>query len=278
MPQSLIDQIVEAAKRAHPGLSTSTEALRELLCRRFLDQPDPIRDLLRVREHAGDVYLALACSNGESQALQQFDSDIAAQTGKLVSRFRLSADQLSDLTQRLRMHILLTPSGRSPRIASYSGRGRLLDWYRVLALREAALLSQRDATATRHNLEGVLERVLRQRGEPAGQERTHLWARYAEPARHALRQSLMALSSAERNLLRWHFVDGLNGTQLGALLGRNRSSIHRRIVALLDRLHGDVIQRLSQTLNLPTDEIDSLLRTLRSQLEIGLSDLLSDLD
>jgi len=276
MPTSLIEEIVGAARSSHPQLTTPTDSLREVLAARFLSQPDPQGTLRGVLAHAGDLYLAIACAAGEPQAVRIFDAEIVAQTPRLVARARLTAEQLNELTQRLRLHVLVPQPGHAARLATYSGRGRLLDWYRVLALREAVLLARQESPARTGNLEGAIEAALRQQGEAATQERAHVWHRYADAYRDALRQAICALSAADRNLLRWHFVDGLNGSQLGALLKRNRSTVHRRLLALLEQIHADVIRGLQQTLDCPQSELESLLRALRSQLDLSLSDLLSE--
>jgi CBS-domain-containing membrane protein len=62
----------------------------------------------------------------------------------------------------------------------------------------------------------------------------------------------------------------------GRAVGISRATAFRRLLACRAALVDGTLQRLGEDLRLPREELESLLRTVRSKLELSLGGLLRD--
>ncbi len=105
-------------------------------------------------------------------------------------------------------------------------------------------------------------------------EIAYLKEHYRDEFRAAFVFALGTLSERERNVLRQHHIDGLTIDQLGTLYQVHRATAARWVAAarmtLLDQTRG----RLVAKLGVAADEVDSIIRLVRSQLDISIHQLL----
>jgi RNA polymerase sigma-70 factor, ECF subfamily len=101
-------------------------------------------------------------------------------------------------------------------------------------------------------------------------ELSFLKARYRPAFAAALRESLDALAAADQNLLRQRYVDGLSLEELGTLQGVHRATALRRLERARKTLLDDLRARLRARLQLPADELESLLRLVASRIDLTL--------
>lgn len=259
-----------------PELGLDEALFCQHLASRVESVPDGAQYLAQIEQHSADLFLAIACALGSNEAMKAFEREYIAKTPQLVQRSRLSATQLDELAQQLRIRVLVNADGALPRITQYTGRGRLLDWFRILALRAVTDLFRaqvrHDVSTADSTIHTVLQQHLTSRQEPEVQL---LRTRYKAEYESAVRAVLKTLDADARNLLKLHFVKGLNGAQLGALLGVNRSTIMRRIDKLQEDLRSSIHEHLLSSLRLSPSELRSLTHQLRSQLSLSLSSMLS---
>lgn len=271
-PSSTLATIAHLGAVAWPHLDLDELRFCQVLTSRVESVPDGCRYLEQLERHAADLYLAVACANGDGAALLVFDHEYIGKTGQIVRRLRLSAAQLDELTQQLRIRVLLATDGNPPRINQYTGRGRLLDWFRVLAMRAAMDLfrdkSGAEAATASVTIEAALHERMISRSEP---EQQLLRTRYKREYEQALRTALQQLDADSRNLLKLHFVKGLNGAQIGALLRVNRSTIMRRLDKVQEDLRSTICEHLITALHLSPADIESINQQLLSQLSLSMS-------
>src|SRR5262249_37599300 len=105
-----------------------------------------------------------------------------------------------------------------------------------------------------------------------------LKARCAVPFRNALREAVDALDVRARLVLKQHYLDGLSTEELGALHGVHRVTALRWLVDARERVATLVERRLQSELKVSAAELESLVRSLRSQIDISLGDLFSSHD
>jgi RNA polymerase sigma-70 factor (ECF subfamily) len=112
-------------------------------------------------------------------------------------------------------------------------------------------------------------------GRSPDPERDYLRLRYRADYEAAFRAALASLESAERLLLKLHYVDSLNIDRIGAIYRLHRSTVARQLAShrrkLLDLTRG----RLRERLNLSDSEFDSILALVRSQMVMSLRGALS---
>ncbi|HZN95512.1 MAG TPA: hypothetical protein VFB81_22525 [Myxococcales bacterium] len=175
-----------------------------------------------------------------------------------------SQADVDDAVQKLRAHVLVAEGGQPARIANYAGLGPFSSWLSVIAgrlfLREAGRRSPSPAAGPLedHPLDRLMEspelEAYRREGRPA--------------VKAAFQRAVAALEGRHRTLLRLSVVDGLNGEQIGALYGVNRSSVAR----WLQQCRGALAEAMRRELH--QAGLDSLIGDLVSQLDLSLDRVL----
>jgi len=260
-------ELVEAyarARAARPGIVVSGEAFVRHVST-LLDATSPRPDVSSL--HVADLLVACGCVAGDQRAIAAFEAECIARVPVFLRSMRLAVSTIDEVKQLLRAKLLIPGSdGAPPRIVLYSGRGRLASWVRVAATRTALDLLEREAA---HAL--PVEAPLVGGGNP---ELDYLRLRYRAEFEKAVRDAVASLPGRQRSLLRMHYVDGLNGEQLGAVYDVNRSTVSRWLAAANADLLERVRSTLSKSVRLTDSEIDSLGHLLVSHLALSAGSLL----
>lgn len=264
--EALLHGHVKAARAAWPTLPLPTESFLRHLARHL--PAGKTLEVLRIL-HAADLYLACACSTGESAALRAFEQHVLRLVPSRLGR--VSPSMLDEVLQMLRERLLVAGGGTPPKIASYGGRGPLLTWVVIIAARIAGELVGRDE---RHQLVAEPPEELARLLAPSNPE----YALLREDARQvlveSLRKAVAVLPEQERTLLRLHHFHGFTMDRLTLLYGGSRSGIARRIAdareLLLERVRMELTPRLEQD---PLS-LESLLGLVSSRMDISLHGLL----
>lgn len=216
-----------------------------------------------------ELFLVCACLRGDPSAIGVFESQYIATVPRHLARATRDRAVIEEVQQRVRERALLGGPRSPSALESFSGRGSLEAWVRVVATRiHLDLLRQRDdrATATSADLAAPSELspellALRQRCLPALAD--------------ALADALRALSARDRALFRLHFVDGVTLDRIAALYGVNKSTVSRWISAARDSALSRASDQVRAALGVGPDSAASLFALVQSQLEVSLSSLLS---
>jgi len=221
---------------------------------------------------ADELYLACACASGEPRALAAFDHHHRPEVEALVRRWRLPRAEGDDVVQLLWQR-LLVGDGRPPRIAEYSGQGKLRNWVRMAASRMLVDLGRRGEASAPQAADPTIE--LASLLEPGSDlQLAVLKADLVGPVRAAIEQAIAALTPRARNLLRYRFVHGLGVDDIAKLHGLHRVSASRAISqAHAQLLEGLRVAVAGQT-GLAGAEADSLVRLCWSRLELSLERIL----
>jgi RNA polymerase sigma-70 factor (ECF subfamily) len=260
------EAIAAAADEAHAQWSDLSDDGFEAELRRVAaaqDDPDAYLEAL----NAGDLYLAWTCTRGDPRAIAAFEAHYLTQVPGLVAHLSLSAREVEDVQQHLRDR-LLVGDGAPGKIAGYSGRGSLLAWLRVAAVRTALNL--------RRDVKARVEREQHSSPEPIPAiepELLLLRRRFGDAFQVAFRDAFARLGPSERTVLRLQYLDGLPLEAVGRVLGTSRATTVRRIRAARTRLAEDTLRLLSERLRLEPEGLRSLVGVLRSQLEVSLTQL-----
>lgn len=261
--EQCLTSMLGTGRAAWSDLALSPDEFLRYLADRLPEKaqlPDALTGL-----NAAELHLACCCALGRPRAHIAFERYCFSALPAVLSRFSSSDDFHDEVRQALRERLFVARPGQRARIEDYSGRGSLVGWVRIAAIRLAI-------------------DVLRQRGkEPPSDEDALqtltidpdpelrlLSERYRDEVKTAFRDSFAALSAAERNLLRLHHLDGLTIDELSALKRVHRSTIARRIARCCELLATNTHARLVERLGLPPSQVDSVMRLVRSQLELSL--------
>jgi RNA polymerase sigma-70 factor (ECF subfamily) len=215
---------------------------------------------------AGDLYLATACAAGVGAAIAAFDKHYLAEIAAALVRRGHDAAAAADVVQAVRVRFLLGEDGRAPRIAEYDGRGSLAAWIRVAAVRIAISANRKHRRET-----DEIEIVAAERSP----ELDLLHRRFGEAFDVAFRTAFTALSPRERTLLRYQVIDRLGIDRIATIHGVHRSTAARWSAHAREALVEGVRRALQDQLGIPSEELDSLIRMIHSQLELSLRLLLT---
>ena len=217
--------------------------------------------------HVRDLYLACACARQDVRALDALDRLHLAPLANVVVRGGAPAHVGPEAIQNLRTQLLVPSGDALPRITEYTGRGALAGWLRIAAVREASKVQ-------RH--ERVHAGLYPSEAPPAATpEEAAAFARYGDAFNEAFRLAFRGLQPEERVLLRLHFAEGLNLDRLAVALGFSRATAGRRILAVRTRLGDETMRLLGERLDASSTEVESLLRALRSRLDVSLGALVT---
>jgi RNA polymerase sigma-70 factor (ECF subfamily) len=264
--EDTLRSLLEEARAAHPSLRFEPEAFLRHLAARLPPGGDAGALLASIR--AGDLLLAFACGHGDPVALTTLEAELLTRVREWFPRKDPAV--IAEVRQRLRQRLLLAEGQSPPKITTFSGRGTLAQWARVIASRLAIDLHREGSENL--PLEDVPpEAEVFVGGDP---ELSFIRARYQEEFRQAFQEALGALTPKERNLLRLHHVDNLSVDSVGTMYQTSRSTAARWIAQARERLLECTRAALSRRLESNPSEVDSLLGLLRSHLDVSLHRLL----
>jgi RNA polymerase sigma-70 factor len=273
-------EVVEAidARGAPQDASAPSEAalaFARLLGAKLAGAPRLASTLPRLRVE--DLLLAWWAVRDPERGIPALWATYADELERLVARFhRLDREELM---QALRIKLFVAAEGAPPRLSTYNGFGYLLNWLRVLATRTfldaARALARRRSTGLEeagHDDDAPLLALI---VEPTAA----IGARDRERVRTAIRAAFAAsvagLPPRERTFLRLATVDGLTLEQIAATYQLGRATVARALASGRARLRDDTRRGMIEALGISPDELDSVIRSLDTQLELSLARVLA---
>jgi RNA polymerase sigma-70 factor (ECF subfamily) len=232
-----------------PDVRVEPRALADGLARRNLEPGSQI---------APDVALAAALAAGDRGALHVFERELVPEIRRALAKLDGDGDLIDEALQRVRDKLLVAAG--EPRVLEYAGRGPLVAWVQMIAIREALMLrraARRDAPLD--ELAVIVET------DPALALTKRV---YREHFAAAFTAALAALAVHDRTLLRLCFVDAVGTEKLAALYAVHRATMFRWLRDARAQLLGGIRTELVSRTGVREDEVDSLLRAL-SSLDVG---------
>lgn len=239
------------------------------------DTDDTFARFLTAKQQANDGSLcvedlrtAFLCLQNPDLGATLIEHHIAP-LGAQLARMGLAADQIDEVRQRLRCEVLLGTVTRPALIGAYQGRGALTAFLRAVATRIGfRVLREHRASANRRPAELTALGQAIASAEPRKQA-------FADELNRGLRIALAALPARDRTLLRQSFIDGLSIDRLAVLHHVHRATAARWIQHARDALRTAVFAHVARALDVPSGELDSVVRWVHSQLEMSLHRLAS---
>jgi RNA polymerase sigma-70 factor (ECF subfamily) len=213
--------------------------------------------------HIEDLYLAFACVAGDAHALAHVEALLASQVSAYLAPLHTSPEIADEVRQILRIRLFVAgPRSQRPWLASYSGRGALGAWLRISAVRVAQdLLRARKPHAP---IDDSL------RATSADPELDYLKKRYASEFREAFAAVLAGLPAKQRNILSLYFLDGMTTQAIGALYRVDATTVGRWLARLRQSILDSTHRALAERVQAQGSEVESLIRLVRSQLEVSI--------
>lgn len=214
--------------------------------------------------------LASACLAGNENALRELDTLLHGAPLAALRRLHLDDAMIDEVLQRLRERLLISQNG-PPRLARYSGRGSLEGWLRICAVRLASDLKSERRLESNDSEEHLFAIA----GNPSP-ELMVMRADMRAHAKTAFHRALCKLTSRQRSLLRLSFVEGLGIDRIAPIYGISRATIARWLAAAKREVVAGTRRELCCCLHLPENEIESLMASIKSHIDLSLSRALAE--
>jgi RNA polymerase sigma-70 factor (ECF subfamily) len=211
-----------------------------------------------------ELFLACACTRGDASAIGRLEASYFPSLAAALGCMRLGPAGVDEVLQRLRAHLFLPRRDSEMGIASFRGRGALVSWLRVSAVRIACKLID-EGQKQRSNGDEQLAR-LASVGSDLESHYVKAWTRDA--FKRAFAEAVGELSPRDKTLLRLHYVDGMSLDGIGVSYRTHRATAARWLAAARQQLLDRTRARLVAEHRIPLAECDSIIRGAQSRLEL----------
>lgn len=259
MPDSRAEALVEACARgraAFPSVSLDDAVFGAYLEARECDL-----------QHARieDLWVACGACRGDAAAIAAIEAHHFPNVDAALRKMGLAPALVEDVKQGLRKLLFVGSEDAPPRIAEYRGTGDLRAWLRVTAMRAALKLLRKDTREMSAD-----DAILEARAEVDDPELAYMKAAYRASFRAAFQEALESLHPKERTLLKQQIVDGLGIDELGALYQVHRATAARWVASAREKLLGRTRRTFMLRARITSDECESIMRLVKSQLDVSL--------
>lgn len=216
---------------------------------------------------ASDLWAACACGSGDSGAIAAAEARYFPDVDAALGKMGLSADRMSEVKQGLRKVLFVgdPAAGVAPRIGEYKGTGDLRAWLRVTAMRAALKLLRKENRETPTD-----DALLEARAQTDDPELGYMKAAYRAAFKTAFQEALDSLDAKEKTFLKQQIVDGLSIDELGSLYQVHRATAARWVQSAREKLLTRTRRTFMLNARISSDECESIMRLVRSQLDVSL--------
>lgn len=218
-----------------------------------------------------DVVLAIVATAGDARAIAACDALATRELGVAAAKARATAAQADEVRSDLRRLLFVAEGERPAALATFTGRGDLRGYARVIVTRALVRRIQRDRREVTLD-----DEVLDAFTPAAGPEIALLRERYRPLVDAALRTGLAALSERNRALLRYHLLDGWSIDRIGERYGVHRATAARWLTTARDELGAAIRADLSTRLDIGESQVDSIVGLVVSRVDVSLERILAE--
>jgi RNA polymerase sigma-70 factor (ECF subfamily) len=213
-----------------------------------------------------DLWIACACLEHSPSALGIVETKYWPEVDLSLVKMGLRGDRIEDLKQSLRRLLFVGDTESAPRIGEYRGAGDLRAWMRITAMRAALKLLRKDRREALSSDDALLEA----RAQEDDPELAYMKASYRSAFKSAFQEALDSLNERERMLLKQQIVDGLNVDEIGVVYDVHRATAARWVASAREKLLVRTRRTFMLRARISSEECESVMRLVRSQLDISL--------
>lgn len=265
--EEALAELLENARATWPTVALDDQAFMVDLASHLPPGSCPSQALRAM--HAADLYLASACKRGDERALAEFERRVLTEARSALLARRQAPSAVEEALQQLRARLFVTEEGHPGKIAEYSGRGPLVAWVRMAAVRVSQNLS-RGGAARGEELQSQLA------APAAPPELGYIKARYRGDFKAAFEAAFGALSTRERTLLRLNLLDGLPTAKLARVYRADASTVRRWLADARRALLEGTRKQLAGRLDASERELQSMMDLLVTELEDSVRRILGE--
>lgn len=264
--ERLLAQAFETARARWPDLTLTAAQFMRHVAERLPSAPgagQPLEHVLKAL-HLSDLYVACACALGVPRGADTLERNYLSKIPSILRHRRHSPEMIDDVRQKLREKLIL-----HAHVATYTGEGKLGSWVEVIAKRMANQVA-RPASSESSGLSKIVEGV----ASTGDLEKDTLKKNLLAELQSALRAAGSALSGEQRQLLKFHYRNGLSEAKLAALFNTSQPTISRRLKSAREAILDETKRLLRERLGLAGKDFDSFIADVQSRwLDLSLSQL-----
>ncbi|HXU61246.1 MAG TPA: sigma factor-like helix-turn-helix DNA-binding protein [Polyangia bacterium] len=220
-----------------------------------------------LRGRPDELYLAYAAADGAPGAAEVVDDQFCATLRPSLRRVGVVADAIPDVLQIVRERLL---AGSQPRLGKYDGTIPLRSWIRVVAVRIGIDLARSGSGSAR-----VESSFATQMTEPPADAAALLAkAQFRARMEMALREELARLPPDRRLVFRLHFAQNESVESIARRFAVHRVTVARWLWDSGERICDNLRQRFRTDLGIDASDFDSLVRGMRSTMNLSVGKLL----
>ncbi len=217
---------------------------------------------------AEGLFLAAACAVQLPGASTRFEAELFPSLRRTLAKMDSGSTFADEVLQHLRVRLFASPD-RSL-LLTYSGRGALGAWLKVVTVRDAQRLRKKGAGAADGDSDEGLARLPSPSADP---ELAFLKLQHRQDFKEAFGEAMATLDQRQKNVLQMNLVQGLSIDEVGRVYAVHRATAARWVSAAREQLVTQTRQRLAERLKLASGELDSLMGAVRSNLSVSLGGL-----
>ena len=267
----VIEEMLRDAREPWPGLAITDDEFLGYVAERLPGAGELVAELRGVR--AADLYLACGCARGDSAAIAAFDRQYLAVVEGALARMNIAPTMRDEVRQLVRHKLFVSAPGDAARISDYAGRGDLRNWVRATAVRTCLNLLRKHKREVALDDDRMLAAFPAVEDDP---ELAHMKDLYSGEFKQAFGEALRGLEDRPKNLLYHYYVDELTIDQIGAIYRVHRVTAFRWINKAREQLVAQTHANLQARLDITPNEMNSILRLIRSELDMSIARYLKD--
>jgi RNA polymerase sigma-70 factor len=227
------------------------------------------------RLHVADLYLSTACALPTDAAWRRFHQLYGNTMLQAAAYVSTTPDAAKDLADNLPAYLFLPDKARRSRIASFDGRSSLASWLNVI-IGHQAINERAYKCNTFERLEDLPDFA-----DHSAVSRVELQMRahrYELCIDESLMQANQELTERERIILVLHYRDGLEGAEIGRLLGIHSSTVSRALRGAYVKLRDRTLSALASRHQLSDAGVQECLADIRENPRHTILSLLTGSD
>jgi RNA polymerase sigma-70 factor (ECF subfamily) len=216
-----------------------------------------------------DLTLAFACATQVAGAAGAFERRYTDDVRAIVARLGGGPELIDEIRQRLRERLFVAEPDRSPGISRYTGKGELLAFVRVTALRIGL-----DLLRARGARKETGDQALADLTTAETPELQYLRTLYRREFKAAFEAAIARLPPRSRTLFRYEVLDRLSIDKIAAIYAVHRSTVARQLHHIRRGIVAATRDELARRMHLSASEIASVMRLIQSDLDLSLERIL----
>lgn len=267
-----VETMIAKARAAHPSFAEVDNSFLQYVATRLPGHFPVEQELARLQ--VGDLILAKYCAEGNTEAINVFESVFLPLVSAAGRKLRMSDEQCEELRQAVRLKLLVTgKNGSLPKIANFAGTGPLRSWVYATGLRTGLNELRRIGRAPIPAGDEQLLVAMPDKNDD--QELQYMKELYRSSFKQAFRDAIAALPSRLANVLRHYYLDELTLEEIGLLYRVHKTTVMRWVNKAHAELESNIKAKMISKLNMKESEVESVLRLIQSGVQLGLASVLA---